>query len=447
MDPQSPPQPAITAAPTKLRLMCSYGGHLTPRPRTKSLSYLGGETRIISVDPTTVNTLSSFISHLLTILPIKPPFSLKYQLPHSPLDSLISLSSDDDLQLMLYRHLHLSSSTSSRIRLFILFPEPEKTRNVIHHPKTEAWFVDALKSAKISQKGRDFLVGFDGDALIGENEAKVVADLGNGGVSLAESMLLETSSSFESSSSSDFGLSSLDNTVKLPTTSDSVATLSSENPVQSNFHGSGVYPQNPIGFSGYALASRPNSFQQQALRLVDSCQLPAVYPMPSYYPVQQPQFVHYQPMPSHIYPVYILPVGQTRVSAPSNLPAQWDLHNAATGSLSHPLPQVAYKEVTPEPRTQEFGAMAMKSADGVQQQPVNISNDAAAAASGEVACTHNECGDDDDNNDDPERTLIYKSQPPPPPPLVPSQLQSKAQATTNILSDAMSQLQMIQTKP
>ncbi|XP_022990821.1 uncharacterized protein LOC111487600 isoform X2 [Cucurbita maxima] len=213
-------------------------------------------------------------------------------------------------------------------------------------------------------------------------------------------------------------------------------------------------PRTPLPFSGYALASRPNSFQQQALQfveaatLVDSCQLPAVYPMPSYYPVQQPQFVHYQPMPSHIYPLYILPVGQTQVSAPSNLPAQWDLHNAATGSLSHPLPQVAYKEVTPEPRTQEFGAMAMKSADGVQQQPVNISNDAAAAASGEVACTHNECRDnDDDDNDNPERTLIYKSQPPPPPPLVPSQLQSNAQATTNILSDAMSQLQMIQTKP
>ena len=171
--------------------------------------------------------------------------------------------------------------------------------------------------------------------------------------------------------------------------------------------------------------------------------------MPSYYPVQQPQFVHYQPMPSHIYPLYFLPVGQTQVSAPSNLPAQWDLHNAATGSLSHSLPQVAYKEVTPEPRTQMFGAMAIKSADEVQQQPVNISNDAAPAAS-EVACTHNECNDDDDDdddNDDPERTLIYKSQPPPPPPLVPSQLQSKAQATTNILSDAMSQLQMIQSKP
>ncbi|KAE8652255.1 hypothetical protein Csa_022250 [Cucumis sativus] len=353
MDP--PPPPPSNAAPTitKLRLMCSYSGHITRRPRTKSLSYLGGETRIISVDPTTVNTLSTFISHLLTILPIKPPFSLKYHLPHSALDSLISLSSSDDLHFMFSEHLRLSSSSSSssRIRLFLFFPEPEKPHNVIHHPKTEAWFSDALKSAKILQKGRDCLVGFDGEGLIGENEVKGIVDLGNGGFSLPESMVLETSSSFGSSSSSaslanvsppikpqseDFGLSSV--------ASDSVATLASDIPptnscssvengvtsvpviTESNFHNlaAGVRSRNPHDFSGYA---RPNLFQHQELQFVqpsipvESC-LPVVYQMPSYYPVQQPQFVHYQPMPNHMYPVYYLPVGQTQVSAPSNLPVQ-----------------------------------------------------------------------------------------------------------------------------
>lgn len=91
------------------------------------------------------------------------------------------------------------------------------------------------------QKGRDCLRGFDGEGLIGENEFKGFADLSNGGVSsLPESMVLETSSSFGSSSSStslanvsppikpqseDFGLSSLDNAAKIQTALDSVATL------------------------------------------------------------------------------------------------------------------------------------------------------------------------------------------------------------------------------
>lgn len=231
---------------------------------------------------------------------------------------------------------------------------------------------------------------------------------------------------------------------------------------ESYFHdpAAGIHPQNAIDFSGYTLAPRPNSFQPQALQFVqagtpvESC-LPSMFPMASYYPAQQPQFLHYQPMPNHMYPLYFLPVGQTQVSTPSNLPMQWGLRDAATGSLSHALvpdaspvalSQVAYKEVIPEPHPQNFGAtpplanpVALEPADEVRQQPVSISNDAAVALSGEVARIRNEC-----NDDDLARTQIYKSQPPPP--LVPSQLQSKANASTTLLSDAMAQLQMIKIK-
>lgn len=34
----------------KLRLMCSYGGHIIPRPHDKSLCYVSGETRLVVVD-------------------------------------------------------------------------------------------------------------------------------------------------------------------------------------------------------------------------------------------------------------------------------------------------------------------------------------------------------------------------------------------------------------
>ncbi|XP_027922423.1 uncharacterized protein LOC114180326 isoform X2 [Vigna unguiculata] len=117
--------------------MCSYGGHILPRPGTNSLFYAGGETRILSIHRRTLATLSSFRTHLSTLLSLKYPFTLKYQLPHLHLDSLITLASDEDLHILVDEH-HRSSS---RIRLFV-FP-------AFRHPKSESWFLDALKCSSI----------------------------------------------------------------------------------------------------------------------------------------------------------------------------------------------------------------------------------------------------------------------------------------------------------
>jgi hypothetical protein len=207
--------------------MCSYGGQIIPQPHTKSLFYSGGDTRLISIPTgtstgtattnTTANglTLPSLITHLSTTLKITTPITLKYQLPHHNLDSLISLSTDEDVLIMLDEH--QNNRTPSRIRLFV-FPtkpflsQPElKATTQLNHPKTETWFVDALKNAKI--------VHLEGNGNNG------------GGFCGAESMVLETSSSFGSSSSSvslsnlgvkggfveDNGTSLVDNKVKLPT--------------------------------------------------------------------------------------------------------------------------------------------------------------------------------------------------------------------------------------
>ena len=172
------PPPSST---TKLRLMCSYGGNIVPNPRTNSLHYVGGDTKIISLNPATTATLSSLTSLLSSTLslPFPLPFSLKYLLPpHHDLSSLIPLLSDSDLLLFLHHLLCLSSSpSSSRIRLFLF------RLSVIHHPKTELWFSDALKSAKINMTG-SFSAG----------ELSTVSN--------AESIVLETSSSFGSTSSS-----------------------------------------------------------------------------------------------------------------------------------------------------------------------------------------------------------------------------------------------------
>ncbi|XP_020414565.1 uncharacterized protein LOC109946238 [Prunus persica] len=207
----SPPPPTTSPTKPKLRIMCSYGGHIVPNPRSKSLCYIGGDTRILSIDPTTVSTLSSLTSHLAATLSLPAPLFLKYQLPRHDLLSLVSLSTDDDLLIFLNELRRLSNS-ASRIRLFVFFDKTHHQCKAIQHPKTESWFIDALESAKIvMQKGMrsNGLVGFEAESqsqsecLSGGGSRKFLScGVGGGGSVAAESIVLETGSSFGSTSSS-----------------------------------------------------------------------------------------------------------------------------------------------------------------------------------------------------------------------------------------------------
>ncbi|KAJ4831157.1 hypothetical protein Tsubulata_000713 [Turnera subulata] len=84
---------------SKLHLMCSYGGHIIPRPHEKSLTYVGGETRMVAIDRH--SSLPSLTSRLSRTLLNGRPFTLKYQLPNEELDSLISVTTDEDLENMI----------------------------------------------------------------------------------------------------------------------------------------------------------------------------------------------------------------------------------------------------------------------------------------------------------------------------------------------------------
>ncbi|KAJ0962660.1 hypothetical protein J5N97_027782 [Dioscorea zingiberensis] len=155
--------PFPSAAPSlKLRLMCSYGGRIVPRPTDKSLCYLGGETRIVVVDRH--SNLADLSSRLSRSLLGGRPFSLKYQLPDEDLDALVSVTSDEDLDNMIDEHDRLvrgggSSSRSSRIRLF-LFPSKLDSAassigsgSLLEDSNSETWFVDALNSAVVAGGG------------------------------------------------------------------------------------------------------------------------------------------------------------------------------------------------------------------------------------------------------------------------------------------------------
>ncbi|KAF5737731.1 hypothetical protein HS088_TW13G00620 [Tripterygium wilfordii] len=469
MDPPSPP---LTAS-SKIRFMCSYGGHIIPRPSSKSLFYAGGDTRIITVPTTATATLSSLVGHVGTSLGVQYPFTIKYQLPHHDLDSLISLSTDDDLQIMLEEHLRLLSPPPSRIRLFLFATKPsiqqphrESTQSALKHPKTETWFVDALKGAKIMQRGGNCIGGFGGEAQ-GEGNG------GGGGICGAESLVLETSSSFGSTSSSvsssnlppitgqsEESVTNLqDNKVKLTssdfvTSENSVASAVSQDQgvhvtsmeMESRVHipSSGAQMHKIVHASDYPLSSHLDQLQQkhhvQFVPLKTNYPM-SVLPIQSYYPVynQQPQLYY---LPNQPHPVYLLPVAQPQTYNPS---VHCGMAETApidpSRSPMHPnvpviASQVAYKEVNPVSGAANTTFVHVPYSENMQQvgvvpqihyqpQPADVANRETANYSNEL-------------DDDSLRAQIYKSQPPPP--LVPSQFQTMTNATAVLLSEALAQL-------
>ncbi|KAL5751286.1 hypothetical protein ACOSP7_025889 [Xanthoceras sorbifolium] len=211
---ENDPLPLVPGA--KLRLMCSYGGHIIPRPHDKSLCYVGGETRLVVVDRH--SSLSSFCARLSRSLLNGRPFTLKYQLPNEELDSLVSITTDEDLENMIEEYDRLISS-SARIRLFVFFNKPDTATSMgslLDDAKSETWFVDAINGSGLLPRGHsdstiDCLLNLDN-----ENDLEAQTDDGNLNkqhviknalahdvqYSMPDSPVVETTSSFGSSSSS-----------------------------------------------------------------------------------------------------------------------------------------------------------------------------------------------------------------------------------------------------
>ncbi|CAD5191730.1 unnamed protein product [Musa acuminata subsp. malaccensis] len=102
----------------KLKLLCSFGGKILPRPGDGKLRYVGGETRIVSMGQ---NVTWKELMHK-TFGICKQPHTIKYQLPGEELDALISVASDEDLQNMMEEHYGVEKADASqRLRLFLIF--------------------------------------------------------------------------------------------------------------------------------------------------------------------------------------------------------------------------------------------------------------------------------------------------------------------------------------
>ncbi|RCV22172.1 hypothetical protein SETIT_4G199300v2 [Setaria italica] len=104
----------------RMKLLCSLGGRILPRPGDGTLRYAGGDTRIVSV-PRGVS-LPDLLARLADAYGggTGPHFAVKYQLPDEGLDALISVSSTEDLDNMVEEYDKLSGA-SPKLRVFI-FP-------------------------------------------------------------------------------------------------------------------------------------------------------------------------------------------------------------------------------------------------------------------------------------------------------------------------------------
>ncbi|GMI76598.1 PIGMENT DEFECTIVE 331 [Hibiscus trionum] len=213
--------PALPGA--RLRLMCSFGGHIMPRPHDKSLCYVGGETRIVAVDRHC--SLSALCARLSRALLGGRSFTLKYQLPNEDLDSLVSVATDEDLENMVEEYDRLAASsasslslTTSRIRLFLFFNKPDTAASMgplLNDAKSETWFVDALNGSGLVPRGDSdsatiqTLLNLDGEFEAEEGAEEHNKQVKNNNAahevqcSLHDSpMAAEKTSSFGSSSSS-----------------------------------------------------------------------------------------------------------------------------------------------------------------------------------------------------------------------------------------------------
>lgn len=285
----------------------------------------------------------------------------------------------------------------------------------------DSWFFDALKSTNIMRRKEGYDdpgLGFDSASVETQNEGLTGGGSEVKSNSLPESVVLETSSSFGSTSSS-VSSSNLppimvhveDAVVNLPenkvimrspdsvTSDHSLASAISQsqtgnvqdpvthvasNPVELKSNVCNPYSrpqiQETVQVSGYPISPQlaQQQQQQQAMHFVPAGahyvpHYPAgPLPISSYYPVYHSQ-LHQQQQQTHYpsnqpYPIYLLPVNQTQTY---NLPVQCNLVDIGTNVSSRPPmhpntalgpPQGGYKEVTaappiPESATKVYGTI------------------------------------------------------------------------------------------
>ncbi|CAN6328167.1 unnamed protein product [Urochloa humidicola] len=111
----------------RIKILCSFGGRIVPRPHDGALKYVGGETRVLAV-PRSIpfREMKKKVEEMFKT----EVAAIKYQLLSlaEDLDVLVSVTCDEDLNHMLDEYDRLeakrSPTASPRFRVYIFAPQP-----------------------------------------------------------------------------------------------------------------------------------------------------------------------------------------------------------------------------------------------------------------------------------------------------------------------------------
>lgn len=100
----------------KMKVLCSFGGKILPRPSDGTLRYVGGETRIIRIKKDI--SWQELMQKTSSIY--NETYAIRYQLPGEDLDALVSVSCDEDLQNMMEECNEFKDGKGSqKLRIFL----------------------------------------------------------------------------------------------------------------------------------------------------------------------------------------------------------------------------------------------------------------------------------------------------------------------------------------
>ncbi|KAH0455631.1 hypothetical protein IEQ34_015663 [Dendrobium chrysotoxum] len=202
----------------KMKILCSYGGKILPRPSDGKLRYVGGDTRIIRISKDI--SWQELLQKTTSIY--NQAHTVKYQLPGEDLDALVSVSCDEDLQNMMEECSVLDvGEASQKLRMFLFLNDYDDLHFSLGSIEgdSEIQYVVAVNGMDVgvgktsSDHGMASTSASDLDQLVNLNievdrakTSRVPSEtVGIPSGHLASNLATPTSSAFPQSLSSDYG--------------------------------------------------------------------------------------------------------------------------------------------------------------------------------------------------------------------------------------------------
>ncbi|KAI9108964.1 hypothetical protein K1719_020269 [Acacia pycnantha] len=118
----------------KLKFLCSYGGKILPRSTDCVLRYVGGYTRVLSVDPSI-----SFSDLMVKIVEFcGSSVTLRCSLPNGDLETLITIANDEDLAIIIEEYKRASSSKENPLKIRAVLSPPRSLKKVSPPPSSRS---------------------------------------------------------------------------------------------------------------------------------------------------------------------------------------------------------------------------------------------------------------------------------------------------------------------